>query len=161
MFHSYLRSYLIFIFQPIILPSLFLSPSTPLKCMLHMLDVRRSLAFYIDRTKRFRKATRLLLCFHGPNKGSPASPQTLARWIVQTVSLAYELTGKTPTEPLKAHSTRALFTSTAFQRGIEIPHICHEAMWSNPSTFVTHYHLDVWAKKDAAFGRAVLTSFLP
>ena len=69
--------------QPVILLILFSSPSTPLECMLHTFDVRRYLAFYIDRTKLFRKASRLFLCFHGPNKGSLASSQTLARWIVQ------------------------------------------------------------------------------
>ena len=37
--------------QPLILPTLFLSPFTPLERMLRMLGVRCSLAFHINRTK--------------------------------------------------------------------------------------------------------------
>ena len=146
--------------QPIILPTLFPSLSTPLKSMLHTLDVRRSLGFYIYRTKSFRKSQRLFLRFHGPHKGAPASPQSISRWIVQTISLVYELTSKTPPEHLKAHSTRALSASTAFQCGVKLLHICHAVTWSTPSTFVRHYHLDVRAQNDAGFGRAVWASFL-
>ena len=76
----------------------------------------------------------------------------LSRWIIQSTSLAYKLTGRTLPEYLKAHSSRALSTSAAFHRRVELPLICCAAPWSTPSTFVKHYHLDIRAKNDAAFG---------
>ena len=45
--------------QPIVLPTLFPSPSTPLERKLHTLDVRQALAFYIDRAKQFQRSPRL------------------------------------------------------------------------------------------------------
>ena len=84
----------------------------------------------------------------------------ISRWIVSTIGLAYQLQGKDPPEGLRAHSTRAMVTSTALLSGVDIPEICKAATWSTTSTFITHYRLDLWAKKDTAFGKAVLTSLL-
>ena len=145
--------------QPLILLTLFPNPSSDVEHMLHSLDVRRALAFYISRTEEFH-TSRLFVCFYGSQKGSPGSSQTVSRWIVSAITLAYDLAGKTLPEVLKAHSTRVLATSTALLRGVEVPDICRAATWSTPSTFVTQYHLDVRAKKEASFGRAVLTSLL-
>ena len=94
--------------QPIILPSFFKSPSSRLEHMLHNLDTRRTLAFYVERTKVFRKSNKLFVCFHVPNKGAPSSSQSIARWIAQTISLAYQLSGKSPPEHLTAHSPEHL-----------------------------------------------------
>ena len=55
--------------QPLILPTLFPSPFSDIERMLHSLDVCRTLAFYISRTKDFRTSPRLFVCFHGPHKG--------------------------------------------------------------------------------------------
>ena len=77
--------------------------------MLHSLDIRRALAFYMSRTKDFCTSSRLFVCFHGPRKGSPASSQTISRWIVSTITLAYGPAGKAPPEALKAQSTRGDF----------------------------------------------------
>ena len=79
---------------------------------------------------------------------------------MSTLTLAYELAGKAPPEALKAHSMKAMATSTALFCGINISDICPAATWSTPSTFVTHYCLDLRAKKEANFGRAVLISLL-
>ena len=144
--------------QPIILPTLFPSPSTPIKCKLHTLDVKRALAFYLDRTKLFRRSLRLFICYHGPNKG--ASSQTISIWIEQTIQLTCQLSGKLIPDHLKVHSTRAFSTPTAVHCGIQIQNICRAATLYNPLTFVKHYCLDVRAKNDAAFGRAILTSLL-
>ncbi|XP_078235403.1 uncharacterized protein LOC144584060 [Pogona vitticeps] len=146
--------------QPLILPTPFPDAVTEVERMLHALDVRRALAYYVTRTKDFRKAHRLFLCFYGPRKGSPASSSSLSRWLVSTISLAYELLQKPVPEGLKAHSTRAMATSTALLRGVDIQEICRSATWSNASTFVTHYKLDLRAKAETKFGRAVLTSLL-
>ena len=146
--------------QPLILPTLFPEPSTDLERMLHTLDVRRALAFYVSRTKDFRTSHKLFLCYFGQKKGSPASPSSLSRWLVSTISLAYDLQGQTPPDSLKAHSTRVVASSTAFLRGVDLSDICRTATWSQPSTFITHYRLDVRASKETRFGRAVLASAL-
>ena len=145
--------------QPILLPTLFSDPSSDVEKMLHSLDVTRALAYYVSRTKDFRKSERLFLCFFGPHKGCPAS-STLSRWLVSTITLAYQLASKEVPEGLKRHSTRSMATSTALLHGVDIPDICKAATWSRVSTFVTHYRLDLRAKKEMSFGRAVLTSVL-
>nr|XP_020638367.1 uncharacterized protein LOC110073471 [Pogona vitticeps] len=146
--------------QPISLPTLFPDPSSDVEKMLHSLDFRRVLAYYVSRTKDFRKSERLFLCFFGPHKGCPASSSTLLRWLVSTVTLAYQLASKEVPEGLKGHSTRSMATSTALLRGVDIPDICKAATWSRVSTFVIHYRLDLRAKKKTSFGRAVLTFVL-
>ena len=99
-------------------------------------------------------------CFYGQCKGSAASSSTLSKWLVSTISLAYELQNKPLPEGLRAHSTRAVATSMALLRGVDIQDICRAATWSNVSTFVTHYRLDLQAKNETRFGRAVLISLL-
>uniref|UniRef100_A0ABM5G4K6 Uncharacterized protein n=1 Tax=Pogona vitticeps TaxID=103695 RepID=A0ABM5G4K6_9SAUR len=146
--------------QPLLLPTLFSEPSSDVERTLHCLDVRRALSFYISRTKDFRKVQRLFLCYYGQRKGTAASTSTLSRWLVSTISLAYELQHKPLPENLRAHSTRAVATSTALLRGVDIPDICRAATWSSVSTFIKHYRLDLRAKNETRFGRAILTSLL-
>ena len=110
--------------QPLVLPTLFPEPSTDTECMLHTLDVRRALAFYVSHTQEFRASHRLFLCFYGQKKGSPPSSSTFSRLFVSSISLAYELQCQTPPEGLRAHSTRAIATSTALLHGIDVPDIC-------------------------------------
>ena len=144
----------------LMLPTLFPNPTSDVECMLHSLDVRRALSYYVVRTKEFRSTDRLFLCFYGQPKGSAASSSTLSRWLVSTIALAYELQNKPLPEGLKAHSARAVATSMALLQEVDIPDICRAATWSNVSTFITHYRLDLRAKKETNFGRAVLTSIL-
>ena len=96
-----------------------------------------------------------------PHRGSHISSQTVSRWIVATVKLAYQLAKKPLPIGIKAHSMRALSTPAAFLRGVPLPDICKAATWATPSTFATHYRLDVRTKMVAAFDRAVLSSVLP
>uniref|UniRef100_A0ABM5GNR7 Core-binding (CB) domain-containing protein n=1 Tax=Pogona vitticeps TaxID=103695 RepID=A0ABM5GNR7_9SAUR len=146
--------------QPISLPTLFSDPSSDIERMLHSLDVKRALSYYISRTKDFRASPKLFLCYYGSRKGSAASAPALSRWLVSTVVLAYQLSKKDVPEGIRGHSTRSMATSTALLRGVDLPDICRAATWSKVSTFVTHYRLDLRAKKETSFGRAVLTSVL-
>lgn len=146
--------------QPIVLPTFFLSPSSPLEKTLHSLDVRRALAYYVDRTKSFRTSQRLFVATHGPSRGQAVSSQTISKWLVRVIHLAYELSHTPLPDLVRAHSTRVVATSTAFLRGSSLPDICRAATWSTPSTFAKHYRLDVHARAETSFGRAVLTSIL-
>ena len=49
--------------QPIF-PTFYPSPQNDLESSLHSLDIRRALAFYLDRTKDFRHTNRLFVCYH-------------------------------------------------------------------------------------------------
>ncbi|XP_062815884.1 uncharacterized protein LOC134293149 [Anolis carolinensis] len=146
--------------QDIVLPAFFPNPSSPLERRMHLLDVRRALLFYRDRTKDIRKTQRLFVA-HAPDKlGNPISSQRLSHWIAQAIELAYELAKRPPPPSVRPRSTRGLSTSTAFLRGISLDSICKAAIWSNPLTFVSHYRMDQKTLKDSAFARSVLSSCL-
>ena len=146
--------------QDIVLPTFFPTPSSPLESTLHTLDVRRALAFYKHRTLAIRKSQQLFVCYGQHCQGTPVSTQRLSNWLVQCITLAYQVAKLDPPTTIKGHSTRAIATSSAFQRGVAIPTICKAATWSQPSTFARHYRLDVRAREDSSFGRAVLSSIL-
>ncbi|XP_078249919.1 uncharacterized protein LOC144589350 [Pogona vitticeps] len=146
--------------QPLVLPTFFSQPTNETERMLHSLDVRRALSFYVARTKEFRLSPKLFLCYFGHKKGLPASSSSISRWLVSAIALAYELQHKPPPEGLRAHSTRAVASSTALLRGVDLPDICRTATWSSVSTFISHYRLDMRARKETRFGRAVLASAL-
>lgn len=96
--------------QPIILQSYFPSSSMDTERCLHSLDVRRALAFYVSRFESYRQNNHLFVSFATPN-----------------FSLTYELARTPlPCQP-RAHSTRAVSTSTAFLRSIPLPDICRAA----------------------------------
>uniref|UniRef100_G1KQB6 Sec1 family domain containing 1 n=1 Tax=Anolis carolinensis TaxID=28377 RepID=G1KQB6_ANOCA len=63
---------------------------------LHLLDVRRALLFYRDRTKDIRKTQRLFVAYAPDKLGNPISSQMLSHWIAQAIELAYELAKRPP-----------------------------------------------------------------
>ncbi|XP_042303393.1 uncharacterized protein LOC121920323 [Sceloporus undulatus] len=146
--------------QDIVLPTLAPNPTTDVERALHTLDVRRALAFYLDRTKDSSRSERLFQCYSTPKKGLPVSAQRLSKWVSKTVALSYELLGKPCPGRVRSHATRAIAASSAFLSGIPLEDICKAAVWSQPLSFIRHYRLDTRAKRDAAFGRAVLLSGL-
>ena len=124
----------------------------------HALDVRKTLKVYIKRTKEIRKDSQLFCCYGGGKVGSPASKQTISRWLASTICWAYTSKGISPPEGLKAHSIRAVATSKAFAAALPIEEICSAAIWSRPSTFIKHYQLDKHSRERARFGQTVLHS---
>ncbi|XP_042297706.1 uncharacterized protein LOC121916539 [Sceloporus undulatus] len=146
--------------QDIVLPTLASNPSTMEERSLHMLDVRRALAFYLDRTMGSSRSERLFQCYSEPRKGLPVSPQRLSKWVASTIRLCYELSGKPVPAKVRSHATRAVAASSAFLAGIPLDDVCKAAVWSQPLTFIKHCRLDTRAIRDAAFGRAVLVSGL-
>ncbi len=90
-----------------------------------------------------RKADQLLVCFGPPKRGRPASKQTLSRWIVDAIHIAYESSELPSPMGVKAHSTRSVAASKAFLAGVPIQDICNAAGWSTPLTFVRFYGINV------------------
>nr|XP_020662332.1 uncharacterized protein LOC110086012 [Pogona vitticeps] len=81
--------------------------------------------FFTSSDLRLSANPRDCLFLHNlPHRGSLVSAQTISKWIVATICLAYQLENKPLPAGIKAHSTRALVTSTAFLRGVSVPDIC-------------------------------------
>lgn len=132
------------------------NPSSDEERRLYCLDVKRALLFYLDRTKDFRQSPYLFLVHAGPRRGQTVSLQRLAKWIVETIRLAYLLAKRPLLGPVRAYSTRAMAASTAFMRGASLTDVCQAATWSSPHMFVCHYAMDVWARQRLRVGRCVL-----
>lgn len=77
---------------------------------LHILDVRRELAFYLDRTKLFRKSPWLCLSFTEGSRGSAISKQILSIWISECIHLCYGQHNLQPPLGAQTHSTQLLST---------------------------------------------------
>ncbi|XP_041417410.1 uncharacterized protein LOC121393314 [Xenopus laevis] len=141
--------------QEIILP--YINQETQEKDdQLQFLDVGRSLKIYVNRTKEFRKDENLFISFAGKNKGLKASKPSLARWIKETIQMAYIKEDRLPPFQIAAHSTRKMSTSWAEVAGVSMDNICKAATWSNPNTFVRHYRVDILAAQEASFGSRIL-----
>ncbi|XP_073434410.1 uncharacterized protein [Dendrobates tinctorius] len=147
--------------QEIVLPSFLPKPTNEKEEKLHTLDVRRCLLEYLAATDPWKKDNALFVSYQGPRKGLRVSKSTLARWIREAISLAYASKGRVAPEKLKAHSTRAVATSWAERSEVSIDQICKAATWSSPSTFYSHYRLDLGASADLSFGNRVLQAVVP
>lgn len=89
----------------IILLDFYPSPTSEEGHLLHTLDVKRALLFYIDRTKFPNRAQNLLVSYSGWHRGQPISSQRLSRWLTATIELAYSLEQLPNPQCLMAHST--------------------------------------------------------
>ncbi|KAL0167364.1 hypothetical protein M9458_039208, partial [Cirrhinus mrigala] len=98
---------------------------------------------YVHRVAPWRRSDQLFICFGPQRRGLPASKQTISRWIVEAILLAYESSGLPPPLGVKAHSTRSMAASKSFLAGIPLQDICNAAGWSTPLTFVRFYRLDL------------------
>ena len=108
-----------------------------------LLDPVRVLKFYLKKTKKFRKFGQdqakfsLFLSVVEPHK--PVTSQTISKWIVSLIRLAYE----DPKMKVKGHSTRAIGSSWALFNGASVKSILNAADWSHESTFVRFYLREV------------------
>ena len=71
------------------------------------------------------------------------SKQSLSRWIVDAIALAYTVKGLQCPLGVRAHSTRGVASSWAWSSGISLQDICMAAGWASPSTFIRFYNLEV------------------
>ncbi|KAI2647309.1 Transposon Ty3-G Gag-Pol polyprotein [Labeo rohita] len=141
--------------QPVVLqafcPPPFREPDQQkLNCMCPV----RALDAYVHRAALWRKSEQLFVCYGPPKKGSPASKETLSRWIVDAISTAYESSDLPSPLGVKAHSTRALGASKAFSAGVPIQDICNAAGCS--STRQGFGSLVAWASRSQSVLRTQL-----
>ena len=106
---------------------------------------------YLRRTKTFRKHSenQLFLILNEPH--TPASKDTVARWIKTTLAMAGV------NLHYSAHSTRMAATSAADKCGVPIETIMEAAGWSNTSTFGKFYKKEV---EKQSMGQTLLDNFL-
>lgn len=103
------------------------------------LDPLRAVRLYLRQIKPFRGSeTSLFLTFKKGAKHKP-SPQTISRWLVQTIQVAYELQNLSLESKVKGHSTRSTATSWALLQGASISSIVRAADWSSTNVFANHY----------------------
>ncbi|XDV29293.1 hypothetical protein PO909_032430 [Leuciscus waleckii] len=103
----------------------------------------RALRAYVSRSSVFRQTEQLFVSFSGRSKGLAASKQSLSRWIVDAIALAYASKGMQCPLGVRAHSTRGMASSWAWSSGIALQDICMAAGWASPSTFIRFYNLEV------------------
>ncbi len=74
-----------------------------------------------------------------------------ARWIIDTIKLAYSSLGQLCPMRVRAHSTRGIASSWAWSSSVSIAEICAAAGWALPSTFARFYNLEVPALQAWSF----------
>lgn len=114
--------------EPISLPTFYPKPrSSPEDSHLHTLNVRRALAFYLERTRAFRKSRRLFIAKDECSKGQQHSAQYISNLITSCITRCYALRHKPLPGRLHAHSTRGMAASIAYLRGVPLQDICRAA----------------------------------
>ncbi len=132
--------------QPVVLQAFSPPPfREPDQQRLNCMCPERALDSYVHRAALWRRVNQLLICYGPHKRGLPASKQTLSRWIVDAINIAYESSDLPSPMGVKAHSTRSVAASKAFLAGVQIQDICNAAGWSTPLTFVRFYGLDMRA----------------
>jgi len=122
------------------------------------LCVVRALKVYLDLTadrREGRDPKTLLRTLVSPF--NPATPQTISKWIVRIIKMAYEISLKEKPAKLRAHSTRSVAPNWAAMEGASLGNILQAADWRRRSTFARFYLRDM-SDERASFGRAVLSS---
>ena len=83
---------------------------------LHLLCPIRALAEYLQRTRDIRPTDQLFVVFGGGSLGKTLTKSSLAHWLTDVISKAYEGAG-VPPPTVKAHSERCLYFYGAKQGG--------------------------------------------
>ena len=111
----------------------------------------RALRAYVSRSAAFRQTEQLFVSFSGRSKGTAVSKQSLSRWVVDAITMAYTTKGLQCPLGIRAHSTRGVASSWAWSSGISLQEICTAAGWASPSTFIRFYNLEVPALQARLF----------
>ncbi len=102
----------------------------------------RAMDTYVHRAALW-KTDQLFVCFGPPNKGFPANKQMLSRWLVETISLAYESSDLPSPLGIRAHSTTSIAASKALLSEASLQDVCDAVGRSSMLTFVRFCNLDL------------------
>ena len=113
----------------------------------------RALKLYIKMTKHLRAGSNKLFICYKKNQHNPASKDSISKWIVKTIKVAYS---EPNLEGVRAHDVRSLSSSWALFQGTSVQDIMEAASWKSENTFTSFYMRDMCRR--AEFGRAVMTA---
>jgi len=65
---------------------------------------------YVHRAALWRKSEQLFVYFGSLKRGYPASKQVMSKWIIEAISLAYEVAGQPSPMAVRTH-TRSMAAS--------------------------------------------------
>ncbi|KAK2828053.1 hypothetical protein Q5P01_019087 [Channa striata] len=108
----------------------------------HRLCPVRALSHYVARTAGVRRTQQLFVHYREHSQGKPLTKQRLSHWLCDAITQAYVSAGKEPPQNMRAHSTRAVSSSTALFNGMSVDDICAAASWASPCPFVRFYLRD-------------------
>lgn len=104
--------------QPIHLPTFYPKPHCEnSEAILHTLDARRALAFYLDRTKTFRKCPTLFLSIVEMSKGTEVSSQRHFK-VSNCIKHCYHVCNAVSSSGIHTHSMRLVSLSVTFLRNV-------------------------------------------
>lgn len=119
------QSAVVFPCQPLYLPAFCPKPhASREEDHFHTLDVRRALAFYLDRTRHFCRSSQLFIAVADRIKGESLSTQIISSWIVSCIYVCYDLANIIPPSRVTTHLTRLQLSLVAFLAHAPIPDIC-------------------------------------
>ncbi len=105
--------------------------------------------------------TPLFHCQEKHSRHKVASKQNIALRLQETIPMAYKLIGVPAadrSQSIKAHSTRKVVTSFAFEKGVNIDTLCQAATLKNSKAFFNFYKWDVDRQEDSLFGLSFFRS---
>ena len=117
----------------------------------------RSLKWYLRKTEGMRQRDPMVLlrCLNAPF--DPPSTQTISRWLVNLIKMAYDVYPHLPRGNIRAHSTRAMAPNWAHFKGATKHSILQAADWRRENTFIKYYARDL-KETGLFFGSAVLSA---
>ena len=114
----------------------------------------RALKYYWHRTQSKRSGDQLFVITKEPF--SPASRDTISKWIVAAIKAAGS-EALAPGMVPHAHDTRSVSTSWALFSGVSVEEIHRAAYWRSPNSFISFYLRDIPAA-EPSFSRAALSA---
>ena len=121
--------------SPISLPSLQGQDMDPLLCPV------RALKIYLGRVSSRRRGRKRLFISHLESFEKEISCDSISRWIVQTIRLAYSAS-KLDQVPVNAHEVRALASSWAWSNKVPLEDVVKAGFWSTENSFIRFYLRD-------------------
>lgn len=115
----------------------------------------RALKIYLKKVAPIRKSHSQLFLTHKKGSVQEASKRTIARWVVETIKLAYKKADQGDLALARAHDTRALSASWALYQGVRLQEVMNAAFWAAETTFTSFYLKDVLSD-ETAFSLALL-----
>ncbi len=103
----------------------------------------RALRQYVEVTAAWRATDQLFVCHGDHRKGTTVSKDRLSHWVREVIVHAYANAGHELPASVRCHSVRAVATSWAALRGVQLSDIFDAVTWKTPSTFARFYRLNV------------------